>query len=255
MPLWSVRARQHRARAITIRPYQPEVPYQRATRHPWPCFLFLLPLLVAYEAGVVWAGGAHADALRNGADTWLRWGLDVFGIHQLYAGPVLIATIFLAWSAARRDDCPDDLLGVCLGMAIESVAFGLGLWALSRGLGPAIGALTAAVSRDGGVPQVVTFVGAGIYEELLFRLGLYSLIVVSLRLLQSPKVLAVPVAAVTSATLFAGAHHLGPYGEPFGEAVFLFRWLAGLYFAGLFQFRGFGIAVGAHACYDVLVGG
>jgi hypothetical protein len=27
-----------------------------------------------------------------------------------------------------------------------------------------------------------------------------------------------------------------------------------LYFTALYQFRGFGIAVGAHACYDVLVG-
>jgi hypothetical protein len=36
--------------------------------------------------------------------------------------------------------------------------------------------------------------------------------------------------------------------------VFLFRTMAGVYFALLFQFRGFAVAAGAHACYDVLVG-
>jgi hypothetical protein len=229
------------------------VPYPGATRHPWPCFLFLLPLLVAYEVGIVWVGGAHADALRNGADAWLRWALDLFGLHQLYAAPVLLGLVFLAWSGLRRNDCPDDLLGICLGMAIESVTFGLGLWGLSRGLGPAIGALTAAV-RSNSAAHVVTFVGAGIYEELLFRLFLYSAITISLRLILAPKLVAVPVAALISAAAFAAAHHVGPYGEPFQETIFLFRLMAGLYFAGLYQFRGFGIAVGAHACYDLLVG-
>src|SRR4051794_33770095 len=51
------------------------VSYVAATRHPWPCFLFLLPLLAAYEGGVLWVGGAQSEAFRNGADSWLRWGL------------------------------------------------------------------------------------------------------------------------------------------------------------------------------------
>jgi membrane protease YdiL (CAAX protease family) len=229
------------------------VPYPRATRHPWPCFLFLLPLLAAYEVGVVWVGGNHADALRNGADAWLRWALEAFGLHQLYAAPVLLGLVFLTWSGLRRDDCPDDLLGICLGMAIESVTFGLGLWGLSRGLGPAIDALTAEL-RGAATARMVTFVGAGIYEELLFRLLLYSAVFITLQVLLAPKMIAVPVAAAVSAAVFAAAHHVGPYGEPFKETVFVFRLLAGLYFAGLYQFRGFGIAVGAHACYDVLVG-
>jgi membrane protease YdiL (CAAX protease family) len=102
--------------------------------------------------------------------------------------------------------------------------------------------------------RVVTFVGAGIYEELLFRLILYSAIQLLLQMLLAPKMVAVSVAAVVSAAGFAAAHHIGPYGEPFKETIFLFRFLAGMYFAALYQFRGFGIAVGAHACYDVLVG-
>jgi membrane protease YdiL (CAAX protease family) len=62
------------------------------------------------------------------------------------------------------------------------------------------------------------------------------------------------LAAISSAVLFAAAHHFGRGGEPWDGYVFSFRSLAGMYFAALFHLRGFGIAVGAHAGYDVLVG-
>ena len=244
-------------RDFKIRTFR-HVHYLRATCHPWPCLLFLLPLLAAYEVGIVWVGGTQADALRNGADSWLHWAVDAFGLHQLYAVPVILALVFVVWSLLRRDDRPDDPIGVCLGMAIESLGFGLGLWALSRGIGPLLDALNVHLNTRSagaeGVTQVVTFVGAGIYEELLFRLVLYSGLVGLLRRLQVPWLLTIPVAGAVSALLFAAAHHVGPYGEPFEEYAFLFRAVAGLYFAMVYQFRGFGIAVGAHALYDVLAG-
>ena len=53
--------------------------------------------------------------------------------------------------------------------------------------------------------------------------------------------------------VLGAAHHLGPFGQDYGNYVFIFRLLAGLYFALLFHFRGFGVAVGTHACYNVMV--
>jgi membrane protease YdiL (CAAX protease family) len=69
-----------------------------------------------------------------------------------------------------------------------------------------------------------------------------------------PPTPATTAAVLVSAGLFSAAHHIGPYGEPFHAGRFAFRFLAGLYFALLYQFRGFGVAAGAHACYDVMVG-
>ena len=232
--------------------------YLSATRHPWPCLLFLLPLLTAYEAGVFWLGGAHPEALRNGADTWLHWGLEAFGLADLYWAPVLVTLVFLAWSWLRWDDRPGDCLGVGAGMTAESMLYAAGLLGVSRALGPLVDFFGVRLHYPSPAPslaaQVVAFVGAGIYEEVVFRLLLFAGGVWLLRSAEVPTPAALVIAGLGSALLFAAAHHAGAGGDRFDGYVFLFRTLAGLYFTALYQLRGFGIAVGAHAGYDVLVG-
>jgi hypothetical protein len=232
--------------------------YFNSTRHPWPSLLFLIPLLGAYEGGVLWLGGNHPDALRNGADAWMRWALDNAGVQIAHAPPALVGLFFVVWSVARRKDRPKDTLGTVSGMAIETVLFALGLWGISRGLSPLLESLGVKLATNLGsaesISQAVTFIGAGIYEEVLFRLILFSLLRFLMQLAFLPSVVAVPIAGIASAAAFAAAHHLGPYGEPFDPYVFLFRAIAGLYFAIVFYWRGFGVAAGAHALYDVVVG-
>src|SRR5262249_24452663 len=141
--------------------------YLTATRHPWACLLFVLPLLLAYECGVLWMGAAQPEALRNGADTWLRWALEAFGLSQLYWAPVLLALVFLVWSWVRRGDRPGDLAGVWVGMVVESGVFALGLWGLSRGLAPLLHGLgiklDVPAQANPALEQIISFVGAGIY--------------------------------------------------------------------------------------------
>lgn len=230
--------------------------YLRATRHPWPCLVFLLPWLLLYEAGVLWLGGTRPEGLRNGADAWLRGWLEALGLYQLVWPPALILLVFIGWSWLRRGDRPGDLFNVWMGMAIESGVFAFGLWLLSRGLGPALDRLgmPLAVLPRPAPAHVLTFVGAGIYEELLFRLILFSGLYYLLKQLPLPALAPALVATAVSALLFAAAHHVGPGGERFDRYVFLFRTVAGFYFALLYQLRGFGVAVGTHVCYDVLVG-
>jgi hypothetical protein len=237
--------------------YRDRYGYFQATRHPWPCLLFLIPLLVTYEVGVVWLGGARPDTLRNGADTWLRWGLESFGLGQLYCAPALIGLVFLLWSTIRFWDRPDALLSTTFGMAMESALYAFGLWVFSRHLGPMLDEVGIKLSwgpNEKVAARVVTFVGAGIYEEVLFRLTLCFALGWLFRVSGLPGLAALPLTMIASALLFSASHHFGPYGEPFNNYVFVFRSLAGLYFALLYQLRGFGVAVGTHACYDVLVG-
>ena len=83
-------------------------------------------------------------------------------------------------------------------------------------------------------------VGAGLYEELLFRLvliaGLHLLLVDVARMKNVPGSM---VAAAMSAGAFAWYHDVP--GLPMGLPLATFYVLSGLYFAGLFIVRGFGI--------------
>jgi membrane protease YdiL (CAAX protease family) len=233
------------------------VGYLLATRHPWSCLLFLIPLLLAYECGVIWLGGARPEALRNGADTWLRWGLERLGLTQFYCAPGLVIIVLLIWSWLRSDRPGDEPFRVWAGMALESIMFGLGLWKLSLAVGPFLDGLGIRLSLgrlSSNLPQIITFVGAGIYEEVLFRLVLFYLLGWIFWFMGLTPLVSAGLVAFISAVLFSAAHHIGPYGQNFNTYVFLFRTLAGLYFGLLYIFRGFGIAVGTHAFYDVLVG-
>jgi hypothetical protein len=231
--------------------------YLAATRHPWPSLLFVLPLVAAYEGGVLSLGGTHPEVLRNGADNWLRYGLSFLGITFFWVPPLVLLLILLLWSRARWRQRPRDLVGVITGMAIESVLFAVGLWAISRGLAPLLQRwgieLAAATSAQPGLRQAITYLGAGIYEEALFRLLLFAGLMALLAKMDLGGPVAFLLAALASATMFSLAHHIGPYGQPYSNYLFLFRLAAGLYFALLFQLRGFGIAVGSHACYNVMI--
>jgi membrane protease YdiL (CAAX protease family) len=246
--------------------------------------LFVLPLLLVYEGGVQLvlmyeagesaAGGGSADMFRNGADAWLRWGLAGLGLSGTFWAPVLLLVVLGAWSLLNRSGRPDDWLGAWVGMALESVAFAFVLWGLSQGIRPMVEGLDSSLSTscqtcqtcqagqaapttepaDPAIKKILSFVGAGIYEEALFRLLLFSGLTWLLLLADFPRPLAGWGAAISSALLFAAAHNFGPNGESFEPYVFIFRTLAGLYFTVLYRLRGFGVAVGAHAGYDVLVG-
>jgi hypothetical protein len=222
-----------------------------------PGLVFILPLLVAYEAGVAWLGGATADTWRAGADAWIRQGLTSLGITDRLFLPLALAMILLGWQAidGRRWRFHP---GILVGMAIESLVLGIALIGLSKLVDIGFARLDPPVPLSAGPPHpaapLIGYLGAGLYEETLFRLTLIPIFYCGLRLLQTPIVLANTLAVTSSALLFSLAHHAGSPGETFTWFAFIFRWLAGIFFAWVFVARGFGVAVGTHSAYDILVG-
>jgi membrane protease YdiL (CAAX protease family) len=233
--------------------------YVRAARHPLTSLLFVLPLLVAYEVGVVALAGAGGDGVRNGADAWVRSQLAASGVSFAWTAPILLVAYLVVRCAWEWGGRPKQPFATCFGMFIESVVFAAVIWILSRNFYPLL--------EQSGVPlnqipafkpvaagQVIQFIGAGIYEEVLFRVALFGVLYVLVRLTLMPKLFAILLAAAGASLLFAAAHHWGANGEPINTAKFLFRTAAGLVFTALYVTRGLGIAVGAHAGYNILVG-
>ena len=227
--------------------------YWSATRCPLPCIVFIAPLLAAYEFGLIFSAGATT---RAGADAWARQALQAIGFTDNLFPPLLLVIGLLAWQVTDHQNWRFSPWHQ-VGMALESLVLALGLIGLSRlvDLG-----LTHVETRklleasNGANSSWICYLGAGIYEEAIFRLALIPLLFWGLRLIQAPNVMAGTLAVTTSSLVFALAHHVGIPGESFTWFAFIFRWAAGVYFAWIFLARGFAVAVGTHAAYDVMVG-
>lgn len=235
--------------------------YWSASRTPLASLTFVLPLIAVYEGWAAWAGSDASNSfVRTGADHWVRQLVASFGLPLASLAPLAIILGLLAWHLGDRNSSLPRPWHVSV-MLLESLFLAVVLIGVSRLLNHAISdleshqfLLQAAPPPADSLGLLVGFLGAGLYEEALFRLALIPLLYKLLRLLQSPELLAGTLAVTGSSLIFALAHHVGPSVEVFTWYVFFFRWMAGLFFAGLFLFRGFGIAVGAHAAYDVMVG-
>jgi hypothetical protein len=258
-------------------PESSEPHYWFETRKPFSNLVFLLPLLLAYELGVLLIGGSDSDAFRNGADAWMRQFLLHLGIDLLWVLPASLVVALLVWQWVSRQPWRTswDTLG---GMIAESLLFAFALILMGQAVdscfrqSPAnlldVEVYTGASSV---LIRSVTFLGAGIYEEFLFRLCLIPITYAAFRALLIPHRGSMATTIILTSVVFSLAHYLGSSDQGYSismltDAVariqatpslwfsFVFRMLAGIVFATLFFLRGFGIAVGAHAAYDVIVG-
>lgn len=96
--------------------------------------------------------------------------------------------------------------------------------------------------------------GAGIFEEILFRfLGISGLLFLFRKVFSWNKTLSLIGAVIVSSAIFSGFHYIGPYGDPFQWLSFSVRLLAGIYLSIIFLFRGLGISVYTHFIYDLIL--
>jgi len=232
--------------------------YWNQSRRPLASLFFVLPLLLCYEAGTLWLGSA---AVRNGADIWLKNFLAAAGISSILLLPLLTVAILLAWHHTTGQPWRVSS-NVIYTMAAESALLAVVLLAIAHvqanalsitGVMPACELNVGQMDRDV-FGQMVRYFGAGVYEELLFRLILVPLAIILVGLAFASRKIKLAGALLLTSLIFAAAHYIGPQGDTFEVASFSFRFLAGGFFAILFICRGFGIAAGTHALYDLMVG-
>ena len=260
-----------------VPPASSEPHYWFETRRPFCNLVFLLPLLLVYELGILLIGGSQADAFRNGADAWMRLFLLRLGIDLLWLLPMSLigSLVFWQWASRQPWRMSWDTLG---GMMAESLLFAFALILLGQAVDSCFRPHPANLLQVGGsgwgnslLIRSVTFLGAGIYEEFLFRLCLIPVTYAGFRALLVPHRWSVGATVVLTSVVFSLAHYLGTPDQGYSLSLladaavrvqstralwfgFAFRTLAGMFFAALFFLRGFGITVGAHAAYDVIVG-
>jgi hypothetical protein len=225
--------------------------------------ILVFPLFIIYQVGVL-----AVPEVYNGADLITAQLLRLLkGNTAVYAGinlALLLGFLLLVQVLRRKNQFdPRLFLPTVLESAVYAVTMGsLIVLVMTRILhiDPSLHiadrfwpAAAGGPESVGLIGRIILSFGAGVHEELLFRLCMIPPLVAGAeRLLKLRRWLAVLLAFLISAVLFSAAHHVVG-GEPWRLGVFTYRLLCGLFFATLFHFRGFAVAVYSHALYDVFV--
>ena len=175
----------------------------------------------------------------------------------LLAVPLIVLTLFLSGSTGPQSGIAQFDTGVLRTQTERSRSPSLvGTNSLSSPTTEAGGTQTESQSVW---PSIVIGIGAGIYEELVFRLILICVLMLLFQdVLRLSRKSSIILSVLISALLFSAHHHVdllsgqANAADPFTLGRFAFRTIAGIYFAVLFAIRGFGITAGTHAFYDII---
>ncbi len=213
--------------------------------------LLIFPLFLAYELGLLFTPASNGVDFTSRLifDAVNRDAQDYLLVHLGFGAVFLLILVFLwqrgalvlhrAWPVVLESSIYALTLGSLIIFVMDRL---LGLQLLAVG-GGSVGLGNA----------LVVSLGAGVHEELVFRLGMMGLGGVFLSRLSGSRGASVVVAALASAFAFALAHHVGAAGESFEMSVFVYRCIAGLAFSAIFYYRSLAHAVYSHFLYDLYV--
>lgn len=233
--------------------------YLEKTRQPLYSLIFILPMLLTYEIGVRIINSGTDWPRVNGADALIKSALQHLDFYGSLLSAVIIICTLLFLHVHSHNSWVMQLRSL-LAMYAETAVLALPLFPL----GAAVRAVTmqpesgtfmaSALAGEGIGTQIIYMLGAGVYEEFLFRLVMMGLLLIVVKKIcghigSRHHMLILLISAVS----FAIIHHIGSESDNFSLYYFGFRTLAGVYFGWLYLVRGYGICAGTHAWYNLFV--
>ena len=215
-------------------------------------FLFTLPLFFIYEINILFLSWDDILVVRNGADFLMRNILESFDIYGLYGlGLVFFVGLLVTYIFFIKEDQKQEVnVNFLFIMLAESMLWSVVLYFL---LFKFMVLLMNPVGKTI-LQQVTLAIGAGIYEEFLFRVLLIAGLSGILGFVfMWDKTFKNIIAVVLSGGIFSAFHFMGEYGDFFSMELFLIRFFAGLILGVLYMYRGFGITAYTHSIYDLIV--
>jgi len=209
-----------------------------------------IPLAIYYEISMLLANRGMEAEVRNAADVLFKRIFEGIGFDGPLAGVVMFALLFII--AAIIQGAHKEETGIKIQwqyypvLIAESALYAMLLFAL---MAISMNAMAPALALS---PIDIGYcLGAGVYEELLFRALLLSALLFVAGKIPGKTTIWKTLAVLISALFFAGAHYMGVAGDTFSWMSFLTRSLGGLLLGLVFMLRGLGAAVYTHAIYDI----
>ncbi|MEE2885930.1 MAG: CPBP family glutamic-type intramembrane protease [Planctomycetota bacterium] len=225
--------------------------YFEWSRDPAVGLFVIMPLWLTYEV----LRQFFVPRTMNLAEYWVKEQFYTLPrvVLDVYSIAVALAVAIAAWSLLRRQI---PWVRVGLVVVLEGSVYGLMLGPIAAQLTRHSMPVLELNAVDGPLfANLIGSLGAGVFEELVFRLvllsGLAWLFVRALKSFHMHRSIAIGLALLASSLLFSLFHHVGVGLAELEPKVFVFRAMAGIQLGILFITRGLGVCVYTHAMYDV----
>ena len=222
--------------------------YLEKSKSPWYSFIFSFPVFVMYELGLFWMRNVEFTYIQNGADVLIEQIISSSNFDILYVSStifflVLIGILFYQKKKFKSLEINMKYLNF---MIIESLFYASILFFIMGNI------YLMDVSSTDLLCNIILSLGAGIYEEIIFRVLLIYIFMQSMKFLFRLGNFSSQIYAILfSAILFSLFHFIGI--ESFNNEAFAVRFIAGIFLAILYVQRGFGITAITHSIYDIFV--
>lgn len=224
--------------------------YFKQTSSPLFGLILALPLLLYYEISMLVGQNASGYQIRNAADVLFKRLFSALGFEGIWGGLVMFMLLFIVSAALqglhRADADFHFQWGYAPVMAAESGFYAMLLFAVMSRVMQWIAPAMALSGLDLGY-----CLGAGVYEELLFRAVILQLLLTASRSVPGNPMVNSLGMVLISALLFSAAHYLGEFGDAFNWQTFLARTAGGVMLGIIYRYRGLGPAIYTHAIYDI----
>ena len=219
-------------------------------------FLFSLPLFLVYETLIIISQPNSEHVVRISVDVWMKAIFSSLGVNAVSFSLLLMMLIGIFILYKERERLKEIRFKYFPVLIVESIFYAIVIALLSSALTAALLNFSSSdpATQLSYMQKLALSLGAGLYEELFFRVILVTLFIYLFnRLFNNKKWASVTAAVTLSALLFSAVHYMGDMGDFFTLNSFFYRFLFGLMLNGLYVSRGFGVAAWTHAIYDVLV--
>ena len=226
--------------------------YWQYSRSAYYSLIAAIPLLIGYEI-LVTISQTPYWGVRNAADVWIRTFMMAFDLKPQHLTFVMIAILFglipFAKMKSQGIQLKTSYFAIILGEAfIYSLLLGIILRII---LG--IGGLSAGGLGTSPLQNLALSLGAGLFEEVFFRVFLLNLLFFLFKPVFRDTVVTAVIAILTASFLFSLSHYIGNMADTWQLYSFMFRWIAGVLFTALYFVRGFAVTAYTHAFYDIWV--
>ena len=216
-------------------------------------YIISLPLLLLYEV-LILISQPEANPVRISVDVWFKYLFGLLGVNAISA------TLFVAFIAggiilySKRTQLPHVKKRYFFYMLAEAFTYAMVVSVIIGVFLKTVLFFTeSSFSSMSNLQMIALSLGAGLYEELFFRVILVGILLVRFQSFFKKQNPAYIAAILIAALLFSAVHYIGDYGDIFTLSSFLFRFLFGIALNLIYVIRGFGMAAWTHALYDIFV--